>query len=70
MASKAVAAYCKTIQVGHTTELNTTLTLGQPDSTVTHDGTIYLAYGSVTFFYDDLGTQDASTLAGQTGCPH
>lgn len=66
--SKSVAAYCKTVQVGHTTALNTTLTLGNPDSTVTHDGTLYLAYGSVTFYYDDLGSQDADILAGAKGC--
>jgi hypothetical protein len=71
--SKAVAAYCKTIQVGTTTALNTEGALGNPDTTITHtvDGlpTLYLGYGSVAFFYDSTGELDSSRLAGQTGCP-
>jgi hypothetical protein len=67
--SHKAAAYCATTQVGHTTALNTEQALGSPDSKVTHQGTLYLAYGSVTFYYDDPdGYLDDAVLAGTQGC--
>lgn len=65
---QAIADYCSQARVNHTTALNTETLLGQPDSTVRHDGTLYLAYGDVTFYYDDYGDLSASTLAGSEGC--
>jgi hypothetical protein len=66
--TNAARAYCATTQIGHTTMLNTTMTLGQPDSTVTHDGFRYLGYGKVTFSYVWTGYQDSSVRAAESGC--
>lgn len=65
---QAIADYCSQARVDHTTALNTETLLGQPDSTVRHAGTLYLAYGSVTFYYNDFGDLSASPLAGSKGC--
>jgi hypothetical protein len=65
---QAIADYCSQARINHTTALNTETLLGQPDSTVTHDGTLYLAYGGVTFYYNDFGDLSADKLAGSKGC--
>lgn len=65
---KAVADYCSQARVDHTTALNTQTVLGHPDSSITHDGTLYLDYGGVTFYYDDVGDLSADMLAGSKGC--
>ena len=64
----AAAAYCATTQVDHTTALNTLVTLGAPDSRITHAGALYLTYGNVTLVYSWSGTDDSSLLESTSGC--